>query len=264
MQIGYQHRKKHMIIRTLVQLAATVGLLTATATIANAENVNIFQATLGESGQKTGEVSTEEMRRIIMDGSATVVDTRTRPEFDAGHIPGARVLDVAPDAQVGEVLRLIGGDKAKALVLYCNGPYCQASRRLADQLAAKGFSNVRRYQLGMPIWRSLGGPTVLELSGFKRVFGHDKTAVFFDVRPADEFAKGSLPDALNTPVEDVLSGKLKKMPLPEDDFNRRIVLFGRDATQARQLADVLSKRPWHNVVYFAGAYETVAAAVSVK
>lgn len=73
-----------------------------------------------------------------------------------------------------------------------------------------------------------------------------------------------LPDAQSTPVEDVLSGKLKKMVLPEDDFNRRIVLFGRDAAQARQLADVLSMRPWHNVAYIAGSYETLAAAILAK
>jgi hypothetical protein len=52
--------------------------------------------------------------------------------------------------------------------------------------------------------------------------------------------------------------------LPEDDFNRRVVLFGRDAAQARQLADVLKKRPWHNVAYFAGSYEVLAAAVRAK
>ncbi|AMN40452.1 rhodanese-like domain-containing protein [Rhodoplanes sp. Z2-YC6860] len=248
--------------RTLVKFAAVVGLVAAMATTANAENLNIWQATLGESGQKTGEVSTEQMRRIIIDNSAIVLDTRTPAEFEAGHIPGARVLDVSQDTQVGEVLNLVGGDKIKALVLYCNGPYCQASRRLADQLAAAGFSNVRRYQLGMPIWRSLGGPTAIELGGVKRVFGQDKTAVFIDVRSADEFAKSSLPGAVNTPVEDVLSGKLKKMALPEDDFNRRVVLFGRNAMQARQFAEVLSKRPWHNIAYFAGAYELLESAVS--
>ena len=253
-----------MTIRTLIQFAAAAGFLTAVATNARAESVSIFQATLGEAGQKTSEVSTEQMRQILVDGSAIVLDTRTRGEFDAGHIPGARILDVAPDAQVAKILALVGGDRAKALVLYCNGPYCQASRRMADQLVGAGFSNVRRYQLGIPIWRSLGGPTTLEIGGFKRVFGHDKTAVFIDTRSKDEFAKGSLPDAQSTPVEDVVSGKLKKIVLPEDDFNRRIVLFGRDAAQARQLADVLSKRPWHNVAYFNGTYETLTAAVSEK
>ena len=214
--------------------------------------------------KKTAEVSTEQMRRILKDDSAIVLDTRSRAEFDAGHIPGARTLDVAADAQVVKTLELVGGDKTKALVLYCNGPYCQASRRLAEKLVGAGFGNVRRYQLGIPIWRSLGGPTALEISGVKRVFGQDKTAVFIDARSSDEFAKGSLPEAQSTPLEDVVSGRLKKIVLPEDDFNRRIILFGRDAAQARQLADVLSKRPWHNVAYFNGTYETLTAAVSAK
>lgn len=253
-----------MVIRTLVQLAGVVGLLMTTAASAHAESLSIFQATLAETGQKTGEVSTEQMRRIMADGSATVLDTRTRAEFDAGHIPGAHALEAAPDAQIAAVLQLVGGDKAKALVLYCNGPYCQASRRLADRLVDAGFGNVRRYQLGIPIWRALGGPTAVEIDGVKRVFGHDRTAVFIDVRSADEFAKGTLPGSQNTPVADVVSGKLKKIALPEDDFNRRIVLFGRDATQARQLAEVLSKRPWHNVSYFTGTYTELATAVGTQ
>jgi hypothetical protein len=50
-------------------------------------------------------------------------------------------------------------------------------------------------------------------------------------------------------------------PLPLDDFNRRIVLFGRDGAEARRLADAMSTRPWHNVAYFPGSYEELAAAV---
>lgn len=253
-----------MTIRRLVPIAAAAVLLTAVVTCAHAESASIFQATLAETGQQTGEVSTEQIRRILEDGNAVVIDTRTRAEFDAGHIPGARDLGVAPEGQVAAVVHMVGGDKAKPLVLYCNGPYCQASRRLADRLVGAGFSNVRRYQLGIPVWRALGGPTAVELSGFKRVFGHDRTAVFVDARSASEFAKGSLPGAQNAPVEDVVSGKLKAIALPEDDFNRRIVLFGRDAAQARQLAEVLSKRPWHNVAYFPGTYEALAAAVRAE
>lgn len=49
--------------------------------------------------------------------------------------------------------------------------------------------------------------------------------------------------------------------MPLDDFNTRIVLFGRDAQQARELAEALSKRPWHNVSYFAGTFESLNAAV---
>ncbi len=148
--------------------------------LAQSHDVNL--ATLAEANQKTAEVSTEELRRILADGSATVVDTRSREEFEAGHIPGARMLDAPASDHVNAVERMVRGDKSAALVLYCNGPYCQASRRLAEQLVGAGFTNVRRYQLGMPIWRALGGPTAIELGGFLRVYKVDLTAVIFDGR----------------------------------------------------------------------------------
>lgn len=250
------------MIRNAMRLSVIALALSATTAV-RAENLGILQATLAEANQKTAEVSTEQLRRILTDGSAIVLDTRTRAEFDAGHIPGARNLDAPAAEQVATVGRLVSGDKKVALVLYCNGPFCQASRRLAEQLAAAGFINVRRYQLGIPVWRALGGPTAIEIGGITRIFGVDRTAVFIDARPASDFAKGSVAGAHNAPTEDVVSGKVK-VPLPEDDFNRRIILFGRDATQALQLAELLSKRPWHNVSYFPGSFDTLMAAFAGK
>ena len=171
-----------------------IALLALTVVVdrASAQADDVNQATLAEPNQKTPEVSTEQLRRILADGSAIVVDTRTRDEFEAGHIPGARMLDAPPSDHVKAVERLVRGDKSAALVLYCNGPYCQASRRLAEQLVAAGFTNVRRYQLGIPVWRALGGPTAIELGGFLRVYKVDLTAVIFDGRSSGEFARGSL------------------------------------------------------------------------
>jgi rhodanese-related sulfurtransferase len=161
-----------MTISVIVRPLAIAATMLAMATVhAVAEGASIFQATLAEANQKTDEVSTEQLRQILTDDSGTVVDTRTRLEFEAGHIPGARNLDGSPSGHVAVVERLMHSDKGKALVLYCNGPYCQASRRLADQLVAAGFTNVRRYQLGIPIWRALGGPTAIELGGIVRIFG---------------------------------------------------------------------------------------------
>ena len=246
-------------------LMAALGLATlltlGAAHVANAQGGSIYQATLAESNEKTHEVSTEQVRRILADGSAIVLDSRKHSEYVAGHIPGARNVDAPPFEYVAAVERLVGGDKGKALVLYCNGPFCQASKRISEQLVAAGFTNVRRYQLGIPIWRAVGGPTEVELEGILRIFKVDRTAVFFDARSAEEFSKGSLPGAHNVPADAIASGGLQKAPLPEDDFNTRIVLFGRDFTQARILADALSTRPWHNVTYFPGTFETLRTAI---
>ena len=88
-------------------------------------------------------------------------------------------------SDVAEVGRLLDGKKETPLVLYCNGPYCGKSKRLADELLSAGYTNVRRYtqatteqyQLGIPVWRALGGVTVIEPDGLKYVAGNDKTAV---------------------------------------------------------------------------------------
>jgi rhodanese-related sulfurtransferase len=249
----------------LIMGLALAALVTLAATdVVIAQGGNIYQATLVEPNQKTPQVSTEEVRRILADGSAIVVDSRSHAQFVAGHIPGARNIDAPPSESVAAVERLVSGDKSKPLVLYCNGPFCQASRQLGEQLVSAGFANVRRYQLGIPIWRALGGPTEIELEGILRIFKVDQTAVFFDARSAEEFSKGSLPGAHNAPADKLASGGLQKAAaglLPTNDFNTRIVLFGRDSGQARTLADAFSKSPWHNVTYFPGTFETLRTAI---
>lgn len=243
-----------------IACALSAALMLAAAGPATADGTHILDATLAEKSP-TPDISTAQMRRILADGSAVVLDSRPRAEFDAGHIPGAHVVNGSGEQRMAAIERLLNGNKSAPLVLYCNGPYCKASRRLAKELVNSGFNNVKRYQLGMPVWRALGGPTVIELVGIKRIFRADRTAVFIDARPAVEFAKGSLRGARSMPVDDLASGKLKKLPLPLDDFNTRIVLFGRDGTQARKLADILSKRPWHNVAYYPGSFEELTAAL---
>ena len=247
-----------------VLMAILVGVAGIDA--AAAQGGTIFQATIGKSGQKTPEASTEEVLRVLADGSAIVLNSRKRSEYVAGHIAGARNAAIEagapPAAVVAAVETLVGGDKAKALVLYCNGPHCQASRQLGEQLAAAGFTNVRRYQLGMPMWRTLSGPVEIELEGVQRIYGIDRTAVFFDGRAAEDFAKGSLDGAHNVPVDQPDS--VAKAPLPRDDFNTRVILFGRDGAQARKLADLIGKTPYQNVSFFPGTYEALASAMKAK
>ena len=245
-----------MFTRTLLAIALSL-------TSAHAQTLDVLQSTLAETGQKTAEVSTADIRRILVDSSALIVDSRPRAQFAAGHIPGARNLDAPAAQQVAAMQKLVNGDKSKPVVLYCNGPFCGASRTLSAQLVDAGFTNVRRYQLGIPVWRALGGPTEIELDAIVRSFGIDRTAVYFDARSPEDFAKGAIPGTHNVPAEKG-AGALEKAPLPNDDFNRRVVLFGKDGAQARVLADALSKRPWHNVAYFPGAYETLAEALKRK
>src|SRR5262245_65409809 len=114
---------------TQARLASFAAALSILMLGSAAPAQTILQATIGESNQKTAEVSTAEVRRILADGSAILLDTRKRAEYVAGHIAGAKNVAPAPGAPaseyVSEVEKLLGGDKGKALVLSCNTPSCR-------------------------------------------------------------------------------------------------------------------------------------------
>ena len=232
--------------------------------------MNIQQATLMEPDQKTPELSTEELRKIMAEKSATVFDARPFNEYAVSHIPGAVNVSAKPEASISlyvsdiaEIGRVIQDNKAAPIVLYCNGPFCGKSKRLAEELLTAGYTNVRRYQLGMPVWRALGGITEIEAEGVHYVREMDQTAVWIDARDAEEFTASPIPHARNLPLSGVKPGKdvgeVKKAKddgrLPMDDHNTRIIVFGRDGAQAKAVAEAIAREAFHNVSYFAGPLE---------
>ena len=82
----------------LVGSLALVATALLAGTVQGQTSSDIMKATLAQPNEKTAEVSTEELRRILADGSATVFDARPHLEFAISHIPGA--LNVAPKAGV--------------------------------------------------------------------------------------------------------------------------------------------------------------------
>ena len=233
---------------------------------------NIFRAVLDEKDPKTPEISTEELKSILASGAAVLLDTRPHLEWAISHIPGAHNVAPKPGvpmsqytSDVTEVGRLVALDKARPLVLYCNGPFCGKSKRVSDDLLAAGYTNVRRYQLGAPVWRALGGVMVTELDGLQYTLEKDRSAVFIDARDPAEFAAGSLPNARNLPRSKLLQGKdvgeVKAAKddgrLPMEDHNTRVVVFGRDAQQARAVAEAIAQEAFHNVSYFEGGFRAI-------
>ena len=90
---------------------------------------NVHQATLMESDQKTKEVSTEELRKILADKSATVFDARPFREYAVSHIPGAINVSAKPGmpmslyvSDVAEIGRVLKGTKAAPIVLTATDP----------------------------------------------------------------------------------------------------------------------------------------------
>jgi rhodanese-related sulfurtransferase len=236
------------------------------ATTALAQMASVFQTTLNEPNQKTAEVSTDELRQILADQSAVVFDSRPHMEYAVSHIPGALNVSAKPGvpisvyiSDVAEIQRLVA-DPATPIVLYCNGPFCGKSKRLAEELLEAGFTNVRRYQLGAPTWRALVGVMEIELDGVRYVRDGDRTAWFVDARPLAEFQAGSLQGARNIPLEDVVKAK-DDGRLPMEDHNTRIIVFGQDTAQARAVTTELAKNAFHNVAFYAGTLDDLVASL---
>ena len=84
------------------------------------------------------ELSTGELRQILMDSSAIVLDARPYEEYAVSHIPGARSVRGKPGttpalyvADANEVVENLP-DRDQALIMYCNGLYCGRSERFAE------------------------------------------------------------------------------------------------------------------------------------
>jgi rhodanese-related sulfurtransferase len=253
-------------------VAALAWLIAVTGEAQEAGTIQ--QAVLGEANQRTSEVSTDEMRRILAQGSATVLDARPYLEYAVSHIPGARNVAAKPGipmsiyvSDVAEIGRILKGDRTAPLVLYCNGPFCGKSKRLADELLGGGFTNVKRYQLGIPVWRALGGICEIDPIGLRSVLAGDRTAVLVDVREAAEFGKGTLPGARNIPRSLVVEGKdvgeIKRAKddgrLPMEDHNTRVIVLGSEGATARYVAEAIAREAFHNVTYFAGSVDEARA-----
>jgi rhodanese-related sulfurtransferase len=256
-------------------LAAGILVLAAGLSVAQVP-ATIQQAILNEPNQRTIEVSTDELRQILAAGTVTIFDARPLREFAVSHIPGARNVAAKPDvpiseyvSDVAEIGRAVGGNKKAPMILYCNGPYCGKSKRLAEELLAAGFTNVRRYQLGIPVWRALGGVCQIEAEGLRYVLQQDRTAVVIDARESEKFRAGTLPGARNIPRSLVLEGKdvgeIKRAKddgrLPMEDHNTRLIVVGSEAAAARYVAEAIAHEAFHNVAYFAGSVSEASVMV---
>jgi rhodanese-related sulfurtransferase len=261
-------RRRIIALSAVLAIGVSVAFIRVAAPVANGQTdqTSVMRATLMEPDQKTAEVSTGELQQILAAGSAYVFDARPHLEYAISHIPGA--LNVAPKpgvpaslyvSDVAEIGRLVPGTDA-AIVLYCNGPFCGKSKRLAEELLEADYTNVRRYQLGAPTWRALVGVMATEPDGARYVYEGDRTAVWFDARDAAAFAAGSIAGARNLEKPDVTKAK-DDGRLPMDDHNTRIIVFGAEADQAREVAQEIAKNAFHNVSYFNGTLAELRAAL---
>jgi len=245
--------------RFRITLLATITeflLVMAVVQVAFAQSrPSISQTTLEEPNQKTAEISTEELKKILADRSEPVLDVRSAIEFAIAHITGS--INVY-EKEVERVVQL-SPDKAARITLYCNGPFCGKSKRLSEQLLKFGYTNIRRYQLGLPVWRALGNTVQTDLEGFRYVIQKDRTAVFVDARSKTEFMKQSVPGAVNVHLGEAEKAN-EDGRLPYHDKGTRVIVFANSADEARAVAEEIAWKAYWNSSYFGGSFNELQVA----
>ena len=209
----------------------------------------VAQATLAETDAATPEVSTEELEAILAAGSAPVLDVRSAREYAIAHIPGS----VNIWEKEMEQIEATYPDRAAPLVLYCNGPYCGKSRRTSAELRKRGYTNVRRYQLGLPVWRALGRTVQTDLEGLRYIVEGDRTAVLVDART--DAAGAPVPGAVRIRRGEAEAAN-EDGRLPNRDKGTRVIVFGANPAEARAVAEEIAHKAYWNSSYFGATVDS--------
>ncbi len=108
---------------------------------------------LSQSSKTVSSLTTVSFKKILDSKSVTLIDIRTKPEFAAGHIPGAINIDLSDPDFVYLVKKRIKKNKPLAI-------YCRSGHRSKIAISKLGYVNVMIYELdqGFIDWQKAGFP----------------------------------------------------------------------------------------------------------
>jgi len=194
---------------------------------------------LAAAGQPTAQgadgefkiITTEQLKAMIDDKKDfTLIDARTKEEYQAAHIPGAISI---PEKLFENSVSLLPTNRDALLAFYCNGIKCGKSTKTAKKAAALGYKNILIYGEGFPVWEEKGmkivpGPDYDKkiettklgpLDVKKLIESKSGDFIIVDVRDESEFKEGHIPGALNLPSETFAS---KSEILPKE---KKIIVY---------------------------------------
>ncbi|MDD2467709.1 MAG: rhodanese-like domain-containing protein [Desulfobulbus sp.] len=160
------------------------------------------------------EIKTEELNKLIEGKkSLFLVDSRPLGRFNQAHLPGAHSIPL-PELKKKKAA-LLPKNKNQRLIFYCGGITCPLSPASASIAKDLGYTDVRVYHEGEPVWSKANLATYSTAEFIK-----NGNVVLIDIRPSREAIKGRIKGAYSVPYE-LLEDKLDDVPR-----NAPIVLYG--------------------------------------
>ncbi len=128
------------------------GLWHKLRVVAESSSADVRQAldAFRDQRYKFKTITAEELEKWLREGEVILIDARSVPEYDAGHLPGA--ISIPPDA-LADALAALPTDKQ--IVVYCRGPHCVLADDALAVLSEKGY-RVARLEEGPLEWQLSG------------------------------------------------------------------------------------------------------------
>ena len=119
----------------------------------------LLSVSISQAGPGFKTIDTAQLHSLVMDNAYrleggrpqpfTIVDTRTREEYDGAHVLSAISI---PGRDFEKSIDLLPKDKNVLLVVYDNDPKLETSGKWADKATAAGYENIVIYSEGFTAW----------------------------------------------------------------------------------------------------------------
>lgn len=150
-------------------------------------------------------------------------------------------------------------DRSLPIVCYCSGGHCGISWYVAERLLDLGYEKVFVYGGGIEEWKNIGQMSITERHAKLPAIGKadlralrttSATVRLLDARTPREFTAGSLPGAVNMPLENCRP-QAEGMPPGLDNL---VIVFGQGRWDGRayHVADRLRAWGYKNVRLYLG------------
>lgn len=243
------------------------------------KNVKLYQAGYPQWSKKTySEVDTIVVQSAQKKNNGVLIDARPYKKYLQATIPGSISI---PDTSMDKLLGKFPVDKNIKIITFCGGYGCEKSHIVARKLLSLGYKNVFVYAGGVPKWKKDGLATTgastekmnVEVSKkMARSSGEIKKGIdegtiagewfkelllmnklpssiqIVDVTPAEDFANGHLPNAMNIHAGS-LDAKVLYDKLPK---NKTIVFNCTSGARALEAWTKLQENKFDvsNIFYF--------------
>lgn len=193
-----------------------------------------------------------------------IIDARPYDQYFKAHIPNSVQMDDLTFTQ--KYSGAVPSDKETEIIVYCGGFGCHKSHSVAEYLVADGYTNVKVFAGGLPVWQAEKLPTFGmegQGNGFNVLEGKVNRALttdqftakiqagatVLDVRTDAERAHGAIPGSIHIP-DSVIHADPKAIvdQLPTDK-NTTIVIHCASGARAGGVVDKIADLGYKNAYY---------------